>query len=232
MKAAEVMVTKVVTVGPRTGVRDAARILLTNRISAAPVVGEHGELLGIVSEGDLMRRSETDTEYRRSWWLALLASNETLAAEFAKSHSRTVADVMTRDVVTAKPDTSLREIAALLETNLIKRVPIIKAGKIVGIVSRANLLQAFASLASKIDATGRAPDDRIIREAILGRLRAQTWSGPWPLNVIVHEGTVELWGMVQSAAEKSAIRAVAEEAEGVSAVNNNLIVRPFLAYDP
>jgi CBS domain-containing protein len=139
VKASDVMVTNVITVGPNTGAQDAARILLTSRISAVPVVGEHGGLLGIVSEGDLMRRSETDTERHRSWWLDLFVSNDTLAGEFAKAHSRKVADIMTREVITAAPDASLGEIAALLEMNLIKRVPIVKDGKLVGIVSRANL---------------------------------------------------------------------------------------------
>lgn len=228
MKASDVMMTNVITVGPSTDVRDAARILLASRISAVPVVGEHGALLGIVSEGDLMRRSETDTERHRSWWLEWLVSNETLAGEFAKSHLRTVADVMTRNVITATPDASLGKIAALLEKNLIKRVPIVKDGKVVGIVSRANMVQAFASLPSKIDVAAIAPDDLVIRETVLARLRTQRWSGPWPLNVIVHDGTVELWGRVDSAAEKRAIGVATEEAEGVRVVENHLVVRPLV----
>ncbi len=158
----------------------------------------------------------------------MFVSNEALAGEFAKSHSRKVADVMTRNVITAAPDASLGKIAALLENSLIKRVPIVKDGKVVGIVSRANLVQAFASLPSKIDAAVIAPDDLIIRDAVLARLRAQTWSGPWPLNVIVHDGTVELWGLVDSAAEKRAIGVATEEAEGVRVVGNHLLVRPHV----
>lgn len=225
MKASDVMVTNVITVSPETGVQDAARILLASRISAAPVVGECGELLGIVSEGDLMRRCETNTERRRSWWLDLFVSNETLAGEFVKAHSRKVADVMTHDVITAAPDTSLGEIAALLEKNLIKRVPIVKDGQIVGIVSRANLLQAFASAPKRIDVASSA-DDGSIRERVIARLAAQRWAGPWPLNVIVQNGAVELWGLVESAAEKTAIRVTAEETEGARAVTDNIIVRP------
>lgn len=230
MKASDVMVTYVISVGPETGVQDGARTLLASRISAAPVVGERGELLGIVSEGDLMRRSETDTERRRSWWLDLFASKETLAGEFVKAHSCKVADVMTRDVITAAPDASLGEIAALLEKNLIKRVPIVKDGKIVGIVSRANLLQAFASASKKIDVASSA-DDGSIRESVIARLTAQRWAGPWPLNVIVQDGAVELWGLVDSAVEKTAIRVTAEETEGVRAVTDNIIVRPFVFGD-
>jgi CBS domain-containing protein len=227
VKAADVMVTKVITVGPSTGVRDAAKTLLANRISAAPVVGQRGELVGIVREGDLMRRAETDSEQHRSWWLKLMTSTETLASEFSKSHSRKVADIMTRDVVTAGPDTSLGEIADLLERNMIKRVPIVEDGKVVGIVSRANLLQAFASLPIKIDAAITA-DDRSIRQRVMARLQAQTWTEPWPLNVIVHDGAVELWGLVDSAAEKRAISVAAAETEGVRAVKDNLVVRPLV----
>src|SRR6266511_2682124 len=134
MKARDVMVRNVITVAPNALVQEVANVLLSNGISAAPVVNENGKLLGIVSEGDLMRRPEAGTERRRSWWLQLLTTEQTLAAEFAKSHAQKIADVMTRKVVTARPDTSLAEIADLLVSNAIKRVPIVSGGKVVGIV--------------------------------------------------------------------------------------------------
>src|SRR5262245_45135205 len=145
MKAADVMVANVITVAPETSLREVADILLTNRISGVPVLGRNNELVGIISEGDLLRRAETGTERRRSWWLELLIGSTPLAAEYVKTHARTVADVMTTTVVTATPDTPLRDIAALMEKNSIKRVPIVKNRKVVGIVSRANLVQALAS---------------------------------------------------------------------------------------
>ncbi|MBX9776507.1 MAG: CBS domain-containing protein [Xanthobacteraceae bacterium] len=224
------MVTNVITVDADTGVQDAARVLLASHISAVPVIGDRGELVGIVSEGDLMRRAETETERRRSWWLDLLAATDTLAAEFTKAHGRKVSDVMTRDVVTVGPDTPLGEIAELLEKHLIKRVPIVENGKVVGMVSRANILQAFASLPSRIDST-TSLDDLKVRERVVARLQGQKWAEPWPLNVIVHEGTVELWGMVDSDAVRRAIGVAVEETEGVRAVRNNLVVRPILTYD-
>lgn len=230
MQASDVMTTKVITVGPNTGVQEVANILLANRISAVPVVGDYGELLGIVSEGDLMRRSETDTERHRSWWLAMFTSDSTLVTEFTKSHAHKVTDIMTRDVITAEPDTSLGDIATLLEKNLIKRVPIVKDGKIVGIVSRANLLQALASVRTEIGAS-TAPDDSTIREEVMAHLRAPTWAGPFPLNVIVHDGTVELWGLVDSPGQKKALRVAAEETAGVRAVNDHLVVRPLVHGD-
>jgi CBS domain-containing protein len=228
MNAADVMVRRVITVSAGVAVQDVARLLLKNRISAVPVVDEDGKLLGIVSEGDLMRRPEAGTERRRSWWLDFFTSNETLAAEFAKSHARRASDVMTRSVVTAKPDTSLSEIADLLEKNGIKRVPIVKRGKLVGIVSRANLLQALAS-ARKTPAKKAVTDDAAIREKVMGELDAQPWARSSLINVIVHQGTVELWGMVDSQTTKNAVRVAAEATPGVRAVNNNLMIRTIVA---
>ena len=224
MNAADVMVTKVITVGPDARVQDVAHIFLTNRISAVPVVGSDGKILGIVSEGDLMRRAEAGTGRRRSWWLALLTGTDALAAEYVKEHSRMVADVMTRDVITAAPETPLRDIADILEKKGIKRVPIVKDGRIVGIVSRANLLQALASLRKQIE--GGAPNDAKVREAVLERLKAAPWSRPSLINVIVQDGTVELWGIVETPTQKKAVRVAAEDTPGVRAVNDNLIIRP------
>jgi CBS domain-containing protein len=217
------MVTNVITVGPETSVQDVARILLTNRISGVPVVASDGKLVGIVSEGDLLHRVEAGTERRRSWWLAALTGRDVLAAEYVREHSHNVADVMTRHVVTAGPDSSLQEIATLLEKNGIKRVPIVQDGKIVGIVSRANLLQALASVKS---IETKAPSDNAIREDVMARLKAETWSRPSLVNVIVQDGTVELWGIVDSQTEKKAVRVAAEVTPGVRAVNDNLIIRP------
>jgi signal-transduction protein with cAMP-binding, CBS, and nucleotidyltransferase domain len=198
--------------------------LLSNRISAVPVVGRDGAILGIVSEGDLMRRAEAGTFRRRSWWLAILASRNALAADYIKENSRKVTDVMTRDVVTVQPETALADVAEVLEKNRIKRVPVVKAGRIVGIVSRANLLQALASLRKQIE--GITPDDGAIRERVIERLRAEPWARPALINVIVQNGTVSLWGVVDSQTEKKAVRVAAEVTPGVSAVNDNLIIRP------
>jgi len=224
MNAADVMVTNVITVGLDACLQDVAHLLLTNRISAVPVVDSDGKVVGIVSEGDLMRRAEAGTGRRRSWWLSLLTGKEGLAAQYVKEHSRKVADVMTRDVITATPDTPLQDIANVLEKNSIKRVPIIKDGKMVGLVSRANLLQALASLRKQIE--GGTPNDTKIRETVVQRLNAEPWLRSSLINVIVQDGTVELWGIVDSPTEKKAVRVAAEETAGVRAVNDNLIIRP------
>ena len=202
MKASDVMVLSVITVGLDASIQEVADLLLRHRISAVPVVGANGEMLGIVSEGDLINRPEAETTHRKSWWLDALASNEILAAEYVKSHSRKVADVMTREVITASPDTSVAEVAALLERNRIKRVPIVKNGKIVGIVSRANLLQALASL--KDEALQTRPDDSAIRHKVMASLQNERWTRPALISVTVQDGTVDLWGIVE----------VADRAEG------------------
>jgi CBS domain-containing protein len=227
MKASDVMVANVVTVGPNARVEDVAGVLLSNRISAVPVVDDEGRMIGIISEGDLMRRPESGTERPRSWWLEALTDTRTLATEFVRTHSRRVTDVMTRDIVTAGPDTPLSEIAALLEKNRIKRVPIVEEGKIVGIVSRANLLQGLASLSS--DATAKAAaDDSKLRDQVIANLRAAPRIRPSLFNVIVHDGAVDLWGIVDSDAEKSAVRVAAEATPGVCVVNDNLVVSPVM----
>jgi CBS domain-containing protein len=117
MKASDIMAMNVITVGPETSVREVANILLRNRISALPVVGKHKELIGIISEGDLVRRAELETDPRRPWWLKIFVSKnkEALALEYVKSHAHRVKDIMTREVVTARPATPLRDIATLLE---------------------------------------------------------------------------------------------------------------------
>lgn len=225
MNAADVMVSNVITVGVNASIGEVAAILLNNNISGAPVVGEKGELVGIVSEGDLIRRPETGTSKRHSWWLELLSNERTLAAEYVKSHSRKVADVMTSDVITAKPDTPLGEIAAMLERNRIKRVPIVEGGKIVGLVSRANILQALASATKKLPSLASA-DDLQLRKEVVARLAAEPWR-PSMLTVTVQDGTVDLWGLVHSVEQKKAAQLAAELTPGVRAVVDNIIIQPI-----
>ena len=221
MKASDIMATNVVTIGASATIYDVAKLLFDKHISAVPVVSEKGELLGIVSEGDLLRRAEVGTEKRRSWWLQALTSKDALADEFVKSHADKVTDVMTHNVITAEPDATLGEIATLLEKNGIKRVPIVKAGKVVGIVSRANIIQALASIAKRGLPEVKA-DDADVRERILAKFKAQPWAKPLMLNVVVNDGIVDLWGVVDSQAEKRAVRVATETIPGVRLVNDNL----------
>jgi CBS domain-containing protein len=224
MKARDVMVFPVITVKPSSSVKEVATTLLERRISAVPVVDDQGNLVGIISEGDLMHRSEAGTERQRSWWLLGWTGDETLAAEYVKAHARKVADVMTRKVITATPETPLQEIAALLEKNAIKRVPIVKDGQLVGIVSRANLIQAVASTRKELEIP---LSDTTIRDKLLAHLTSQQWAHTSLLNVTVSGGVVNLWGITNSDAERMAIRVAAESAPGVCDVNDNLVTQPL-----
>ena len=224
MKAADVMVRTVITVHPDAVVGEVVDLLVANRISAVPVVDDKGKVVGVVSEGDLLRRAEAGTDLRRSHWLEWLVPSQTLAAEFVKSHSRRVSDIMTRRVISVSPETPLDEVATTLERNGIKRVPVIENGKLVGILSRANLVQALATIYKQ--STTPAVDDAKLRDNIMAELESKTWAHPSLLNVTVKGGTVDLWGIVDSNAEKHAVRVAAEVTPGVKVVNDNVMVRP------
>ena len=226
MKATDVMVTKVITVRPDTPVATIAEVLLTNRISAVPVVNDKDVLVGIVSEGDLIHRVEAGTERHRSWWLELLTGKETLAHEFVMSHARKAADVMTRPVISVQPDTPLGDIASLLEKHRIKRVPVASNGKIVGIVSRANLIQALVNL--NRPKTETSVDDLTLHSNILEQLRSKPWVDPTTISILVNNGSVELWGIVDSETEKNAIRVAVEVTPGVRQVANKLVVEHLM----
>jgi CBS domain-containing protein len=215
------MTTQVVTVMPDSGVREVARILLSNRISAVPVVDTENRVLGMLSEGDLMRRAETGTDDRRSWWLALLADDR--AEAFVKSHGMRARDVMTREVVSVSENAPLGEVATLLERHRIKRVPVVRGGKLVGIVSRANLLHGLVAWRAGAAAPG---GDREIRAAIMD---AVTKAGipTHFINVVVADGTAHLWGATQSEQERDAVRVAAETAPGVKRIENHLFVLPM-----
>ena len=225
MKAADVMAPNVISVTPDQSVQEVAEILLTCRISGVPVIDARRNLVGIVSEGDLMRCADAGTGRHRSWWLQMFLGRESLAAEYVKEHARKVADVMTRNVITAKPETHIGDIADLLERNRIKRVPIVQDGKVVGIVSRANLLQALAALRKQID-VDKPVTDTALRSSVLSRLKAEPWARTALINVTVHDGIVDLWGVVDSATEKQALRVATEITPGVRSVNDSVIVRP------
>jgi CBS domain-containing protein len=228
MKARDVMVSPVITVGENDTVRDVAKTLIAKRISAVPVIDHAGKVVGIVSQADLLHRKEAGTERPASWWLSLVSGDRALASEYIQSHAAKVRDVMTKDVQTAHPDTPLYEIADLFEARHIKRVPIVnEGGDLVGIVSRANIIQAVASARPKLEIS--APDVTI-RNSLLAELKKQPWSHVHKLNVTVTNGVVDLWGFAQSETERKAIRVAAETIPGVTAVNDHLMREPAYIY--
>jgi len=230
MNAKDVMTTEVVTVSPETTVQDLAKILSEKGISGAPVVDANQRLIGIVSEGDLLHRAETGTERRvqrrRSWWLESVAAEQELARDYVKAHGRTVADIMTREVISAEETTDLADLAMLLETKRVKRVPVVSGGKLVGIVSRANLVRALATTSSapKIVAD---TDDRTIREQLLAELRRQQWANIWAADIMVRDKVVHLWFSAdESDAERQAVRVAAENVAGVRKVEEHIVPAP------
>jgi len=228
MKARDVMVAPVITASPHASVKSVAETFLRHQISAVPVVDDKGKVVGMISEGDLLHRAETRTERRRPWWLRAFISSDALANEYTKAHARNVADVMVKQVVTASPETPLHELAALLEKHSIKRVPIVENGQLVGIVSRANLVQALASAGRGLEIP---LSDSTIRGKLLSHLSTQPWAYTALLNVTVNGGVVDLWGLVRSESERQAIRVAAEATAGVRAVNDNTRLWPVGAYD-
>ncbi len=229
MLAKDIMTTNVITVTPDVSVEEIAQLLMNNGISAVPVVNSGGDLVGLVSEGDLMRRRENETEGRHAWWLNLLGSAQERAEDYIKTHGRRAEDVMTRKVVTVGENTSVGEIAQLLERRHIKRVPVVRDGKIVGLVSRANLLHGLATHKDSISVS-TSPDDRAIRAAAQALVASEAWISHGSLNTMVADGVVDLWGWVETESERKALLIAIGEIEGVKEVIDHLgILPPYLS---
>ena len=221
MHAIDVMTSEVISVDENATVPAVARLLADRGISAVPVVDKDNQVIGMVSEGDLLHRAETGTERRQAWWLDMMASTNKLAGDYIKSHSGKVNDVMTRDVVSVTETTPVADIALLLETNRIKRVPVVRDGKLVGIVSRANLVRALAMTIDEAP-SGAGADDQAIRDKLLTELKAQKWAEVSPANVTVKDGVVHLWSSYLSEQEKRALVVAAENIPGVRRVEDHM----------
>ena len=228
MRARDVMTRTVHTVAPDTRIADVARLLVERHIGAVPVVDAEGQLVGIVSESDLIRRPEIGTERHPSWLLKFLSDPQALAADYVKTQGPTAAAVMTRDVVTVGEDAPLDEIAGLMESRGIKRVVVVEQGRISGIVSRANFVQAIATHGTPAgpEAAPSASADSELRDRLLEKIRSQPWSQGPAFNVLVSGGVAHLWGAVRSEDERRAMVVAAETMPGIRAVDDHLgIVR-------
>ena len=221
MNAADIMTPDVIVARPETPLMELVDLMLANRISGVPVV-ENGILVGIVSEGDLLRRAETGTEKRRSQLLELVSSTAANAADYVRTHGRRTREVMTADVIAVTPETPMGEIADILETRRIKRVPVVRDGKLLGIVTRANLLRALASRLHAEAVTVNA-DDRTIRGALLEEFRHHKWASQVAqFDVTVRDGVVHLWGIVRGEDHRQAMLVAAENTAGVKSVADHL----------
>ncbi|CAB3804777.1 hypothetical protein LMG28688_06068 [Paraburkholderia caffeinitolerans] len=225
MQAVDVMTRDVVSVKPDMTVREAAALLVEHEISGAPVLDPQGLLLGMISDGDLLHRVELGTEeFRRSSWLEMFSARRDAAA-YVKAHARLVKDVMTGGVVTVGEATPLDEVADLLEIHHVRRVPVMRGDRVVGIVSRANLVQALA-IAPLEPNMQQAVSDREIRAMLMGEIAGRNWalSGR---NIIVQNGIVHLFGYyVWSPAQLQALRVAAEGIPGVKAVEDHTCATP------
>jgi CBS domain-containing protein len=219
MRAHQIMTRPVITVTPETPIVEAANIMLQRHVSGLPVVDGSGKLVGIVSEGDFMRRSEIGTQRRRGRWLKLILGPGKAATDFVHEHGGKVGEVMTPEPLTVTEDTALEEIVRLMEKHGIKRLPVVRGEQIVGIVSRANLLQAVASMARQIpDPTA---DDDHIRNRIIDALEKNDWC-PFGLGVIVRDGIVHLSGVITEERSRQAAIVAAENVAGVKKVHDHL----------
>jgi CBS domain-containing protein len=217
----------VISVTPQTTIAEAAQLLLDNRISGLPVVDPGGAVVGIVTEGDLLRRVETGTQRRHSHWLEFLIAPGRLAREYTDANARAVDEVMSADVVSVTPGDPLPEVIRLMEHHHVKRLPVIEAGRLVGIVSRANLVRALLNSLAQLPGKP-APGDAVAGDAeIEGRILAEIAKQPWgpraSVDVKVRDGTVELYGTIIDERERTALRVLAENQPGVTAVRDHLI---------
>jgi CBS domain-containing protein len=219
MRVKDVMTPKVISVGVDETVVNAARLMLQQQISGLPVVDKKGELVGIVTEGDFLRRGELGTQRRRPKWLEFLLGPGKLAQEYVHASSKKIEDVMTPDPRTIGEDESLEAVVDMMERHRIKRIPVTRDGRLVGIVSRANLMHALASLAR--DVSPPAGGDSTIRDAIMATIASQDWAPR--VNVIVKDGVVELYGVVTDDRERRGLVVAAETVPGVKRVVDHLV---------
>ena len=219
MRAHQIMTRTVISVTPETKIVDAANIMLQKHVSGLPVVDATGKLVGMVSEGDFIRRSEIGTQRKRGRFLKFILGPGKAAADFVHEHGRKIGEIMTPQPLTVTEDTPLEEIVELMEKNGIKRLPVMRADKIVGIVTRSNLLQAVASLAREI--SDPTADDDHIRNRVIDAIEKNDWC-PFGLSVIVRDGIVHLSGVITEERSRKAAVVAAETVTGVVKVHDHL----------
>jgi CBS-domain-containing membrane protein len=221
MKVRDVMTQPVVSIDSEAPISLAIRLMLQKKISGLPVVDASGNLVGVVTEGDFLRRAETGTQFSPPRWLEFLMGPGPMARDYVKAHGRTVSEVMTRDAKTVDEDTQLNDVVALMERNHIKRVPVLRGKKLVGIVTRANLLRALVSYLHP--ATAPACGDLAIREKILRELNSERWTPTATVDAIVRQGRVTLSGFVLDERQRAALKVLVENVPGVKAVHDELV---------
>jgi CBS domain-containing protein len=233
MNAADIMTQPVISVTPETKIAEAARLMLQHRISGLPVLDGKGALVGIVTEGDLLRRSELGTERHRPRWLEILIGPGRLAGDYVETHARKVGEVMIADVASVAPQASLADVVAIMEKRHVKRLPVIADGKLIGIVSRANLVRALVHTLTRTataDAVTTCSDTNI-RDCILAEIEKQPWGPRFSVGVTVEDGVVTLHGSITDERERVALQVAAENVPGVKGVRDDLVwVEPMSGF--
>jgi CBS domain-containing protein len=222
MLARDIMTCTIATVRPDTKLADAANRMVADRISGLPVVDDDGRLMGVVTEGDLLRRCETGTEEQHSAWIDLLLGPGRLANDYVHSHSRTVRDIMTETVISVTENTPLTDIVRLMERHHIKRVPVLRGEALVGLVSRADLVRVLADKLNAASPVGMV-DDAAIATALVAELAATKWANSHNVSVAVRGGVVTLEGAIFNEAIRPALRVAAENTPGVRAVEDHMV---------
>ena len=220
MNVLHIMTPDAISVLPEDSVQHAIELMLKNRISGLPVVDINRNLVGIVSEGNLLQRTEIGTERKRNRWLSLLLGTGRLAKDYVHSHGRIVEEIMTPEPVTVSEYTSLEDVARLMEQHHIKRLPVMRDEKLVGMVTRANLIQAIAARGHAIPPL--TDSDQAIRAGILNEIAQQPWAPAPLINVTVKDGVVEIFGVVTDGRQQEALKVLIENTRGVKAVKNEL----------
>lgn len=221
MKAKDVMTRTIISVVPNASVLQAARLMLQHHISGLPVINEAGQLVGILSEGDFLRRQETDTQRQRPRWLEFLMGPGRIAEDYTHSHGAKVSEVMTAEVHTVGEGASLEEVVELMERHRIKRVPVVRGREVVGIISRVNIMHGMVSLAR--GAPHANLDDAKIRERLVAEMKRELWAPVATANVVVRNGVVDLWGVIVDERQREALKVAAENTPGVKAVKDHLV---------
>jgi len=220
MKASDIMSTRVISIAPGANVLDAIELMLAQHISGLPVIDKSGALVGVLTEGDFLRRSETGTARKRPRWVEFLRGPRRLAEEYVHTHARKVEEVMSREPITVTEETPLAEVVAIMERRRIKRVPVMRGAQVVGIVSRSNLMHALATLGR--GAAPPATTDAAIRTQLLAEFNEETWAPIALIDVAVRDGVVELWGTITEESQREALKVAAENVAGVTKVVSHL----------
>ena len=226
MKAQDVMTKTVATVRQDTSIQEIAALMVEKHISGIPVLDDSGKVLGMVSQSDLLHRAEVGTERKHKWWFRILADNKDMAREYAKAHGLRAGDVMTRYVISVKADAELSDVAEILDNNRIKRAPVIEGDRLVGIITRGDLVRALSLSQLAKGASKTKVENGALHKSLQQRIRSQPWLGADQshINLAIKDGVVELWGFIETEDQHKALRVLVEETEGVTSIVDKMMV--------